>query len=264
MATLMPVIFFGHGNPMNALLKNEYTQGWAAIGAGVPRPKAVLAVSAHWYIPATRVTAMPFPPTIHDFGGFPPELYRIQYPANGDPKLAARVRELLSPLTVLPDESWGLDHGTWAVLCHVFPEAGIPVVQLSIDKTQPPAFHYDIGKRLAPLRDEGVLIIGSGNLVHNLHAYAWGRRDVQPLDWAVRFEKRARELLLTHEDAPLIDYESLGHDAMLAAPTPDHYLPMLYVMALRKDGDQVRFPVEGFDGGSVSMLTVMLDGAGSL
>jgi 4,5-DOPA dioxygenase extradiol len=169
---------------------------------------------------------------------------------------------LLSPLTVRPDESWGLDHGTWSVLCHVLPGADIPVVQLSIDKTQPADFHYQIGRRLAPLRDEGVLIIGSGNLVHNLHAYAWGRRDVQPLDWALRFEKKVRELLLAQDDAPLVDCESLGPDAMLAAPTPDHYLPLLYVIALRQDGDQLRFPVEGFDGGSVSMLTVMIDGAG--
>jgi 4,5-DOPA dioxygenase extradiol len=264
MAKLMPIIFFGHGNPMNALLENEYSRGWAAIGAGLPRPKAVVAISAHWYIPATRVTAMLDPQTIHDFGGFPPELYRIQYPAPGDPKLAMRIRDLLSPLTVRPDESWGLDHGTWSVLCHVFPEADIPVVQLSIDKTQRADFHYQLGKRLSHLREEGVLIVGSGNLVHNLHAYAWGRRDVHPLDWAVRFEKKARALLLTQDDAPLIAYESLGHDAMLAAPTPDHYLPLLYVIALRQDGDQVRFPVEGFDGGSVSMLTVMFDGAGSL
>jgi len=247
---------------MNALLDNEYSRGWAATGAGLPRPKAVLAISAHWYIPATWVTAMPDPQTIHDFGGFPPELYRIQYPAPGHPKLAGRIRELLSPLTVRPDESWGLDHGTWSVLCHVLPGADIPVVQLSIDKTQPADFHYQIGRRLAPLRDEGVLIIGSGNLVHNLHAYAWGRRDVQPLDWALRFEKKVRELLLAQDDAPLVDCESLGPDAMLAAPTPDHYLPLLYVIALRQDGDQLRFPVEGFDGGSVSMLTVMIDGAG--
>ncbi len=264
MSKLMPVIFFGHGNPMNALLDNEYSQGWAALGAGLPRPKAVLAVSAHWYISATRVTAMPAPKTIHDFGGFPPELYQVQYPAPGDPQLAMHIRELLSLLPVMPDETWGLDHGTWTVLCRVFPEADIPVVQLSIDKTQPPDFHYQLGKRLSPLREEGVLIVGSGNLVHNLHAYAWTRRAVRPLDWAVRFEERARGLLLAQDDAPLIDYEGMGHDAMLAAPTPDHYLPLLYVIALRQDGDQVRFPVEGFDGGSVSMLTVMIEGAGSL
>ncbi len=246
---------------MNALLDNEYSRGWAAIGAGLPRPKAVLSISAHWYIAATRVTAMPAPQTIHDFGGFPPELYRVQYPAAGDPDLALHIQKLLSPLNVQPDERWGLDHGTWSVLCHVFPGADIPVVQLSIDKTQPADFHFLLGKRLSPLREEGVLIVGSGNLVHNLHAYAWGRSGVRPLDWAIRFEKKARELLLSEEDAPLINYESLGQDAMLSAPTPDHYLPLLYIIALRKGGDQVRFPVEGFDGGSVSMLTVMIEGA---
>jgi 4,5-DOPA dioxygenase extradiol len=261
MSKLMPVIFFGHGNPMNAVLDNDYSQGWAAIGAALPRPKAVLSISAHWYISAAMVTAMPDPQTIHDFGGFPPELYRVQYPAPGDPKLALHIRQVLSPLTVQLDERWGLDHGTWSVLCHVFPAADIPVVQLSIDKTQPAHFHYQLGKRLVSLRKEGVLIIGSGNLFHNLHAYAWGHRGVRPLDWAVRFEKKARDLLLNRGHAPLIDYASLGPDSMLAAPTPDHYLPLLYTAALMQDGDEVSFPVEGFDGGSVSMLTVMMKGA---
>jgi 4,5-DOPA dioxygenase extradiol len=173
------------------------------------------------------------------------------------------IRELLSPLTVQLDESWGLDHGTWSVLRHVFPAADIPVVQLSIDKTQPADFHYQLGKRLVSLRKEGVLIVGSGNLVHNLHAYAWGRRAVQPLDWAVRFEKKARDLLLSRDHAPLIDYASLGPDSMLAAPTPDHYLPLLYTAGLVQNGDDASFPVEGFDGGSISMLTVLMEGADS-
>lgn len=254
----MPAIFFGHGNPMNALLSNAYTKGWAAIGAEVPRPKAVLSISAHWYIPATSVTAMSSPRTIHDFGGFPPELYGVTYPAPGDPALASRVQTLLAPITVGRDEHWGLDHGTWSVLSHVFPRADIPVVQLSIDETQPAAFHYEIGKRLAPLRDEGVLIIGSGNLVHNLHAYAWGQRPVEPFDWAVRFEKRVRELLLAANYGPLIAYETLGRDAMLSIPTPDHYLPLLYVIALRRAGEKISFPVEGVDGGSISMLAVQI------
>ena len=180
MTDLMPVFFFGHGNPMNAVEPNTYTRGWSAIGSQVPRPKAVLSISAHWYFPGTSVTAMPAPRTIHDFGGFPPELYRITYPAPGDPALASRVQDLLEPISVGRDEQWGLDHGTWAVLRHVFPRANVPVVQLSIDETQPAAFHYEIGKRLGPLRDEGVLIIGSGNLVHNLHAYAWGRQSSNP------------------------------------------------------------------------------------
>ncbi len=258
MAKPMPAIFFGHGNPMNALLNNDYTKGWAAIGAEIPRPKAVLCLSAHWYLPTTLVTAMPSPRTIHDFGGFPLELYEIKYPAPGDPDLADRVQALLAPISVGRDERWGLDHGTWSVLRHVFPEADVPVVQLSIDKTRPPAWHYEIGKQLGPLRDEGILIIGSGNLVHNLHAYAWGQHSVEPFDWAVRFEKQARELLFAGEDGPLIEYEQLGRDAILSAPTPDHYLPLLYVIALRRKGEPIGFPVEGFDGGSISMLTVQI------
>jgi len=257
MAKPMPTIFFGHGNPMNALLSNAYTRGWAVIGSGIPRPKAVLAVSAHWYVPGTAVTAMPAPRTIHDFGGFPPDLYEVKYPAPGDPALASRVQKLLAPIPVRRDEKWGLDHGTWAVLCHVFPQADVPVVQLSVHETEPAAFHYEVGKRLSSLRDEGVLIIGSGNLVHNLHAYAWGR-SVEPLGWAVRFEAQVRELLVAGDDGPLIAYEAMGHDAMLSVPTPDHYLPLLYVIALRREGEQISFPVEGTDGGSVSMLAVQV------
>ena len=258
MSDLMPAIFFGHGNPMNALAKNAWTDGWSAVGEVSPRPKAVLAVSAHWYVPATMVTASLSPRTIHDFGGFPRELYAVEYPAPGSLELAERVRELLAPTHVEMDERWGLDHGTWSVLCHVFPKADVPVVQLSIDETQPPEFHYQLGRRLAPLRDEGVLVIGSGNIVHNLHTYAWGRHMVEPFDWAVRFEEEARALLLRGDDAPLVAYETLGGDARLSIPTPEHYLPLLYVIATRREGDAVTFPVEGVDGGSVSMLTVKI------
>lgn len=258
MAKLMPAIFFGHGNPLNALLDNDYTRGWAKLGTEMPRPSAVLCVSAHWYLPATLVTAMTAPRTIHDFGGFPRDLYEIKYPAPGDPDLARRVQTLLAPIPVGLDARWGLDHGTWSVLCHVFPQADVPVVQLSIDETQPAAYHYEIGKRLAPLRDEGVLVIGSGNLVHNLHTYAWGQHPVEPYDWAVRFEQQARELLIAGEDAPLIEYEKSGRDARLSVPTPDHYLPLIYILALRRAGEPVRFPVAGFDGGSISMLTVQI------
>lgn len=258
MTNVMPAIFFGHGNPMNALQENTHTDAWVEIGKSILRPKAVLCVSAHWYLPGIAVTSMPAPRTIHDFGGFPRELYQVQYPAPGSPELAAQVKNLLAPLPVQLDQSWGLDHGTWSVLCHVFPEADIPVVQLSIDETRAPDFHYGVGKRLAPLRDEGILIIGSGNIVHNLHTYAWGRHELKPFDWAVRFEKLAREMLLQGDDAPLLGYESLGRDALLAAPTPDHYLPLLYVIGLRRPGEQVTFPVEGFDGGSISMLTVRI------
>jgi 4,5-DOPA dioxygenase extradiol len=256
-AVRMPTIFFGHGNPMNALESNAYTKAWAGIGRAIPRPKAVLAVSAHWYVPGTFVTAMPRPRTIHDFGGFPRALHEFLYEAPGSPELAARVQALLAPLPVgLDREQWGLDHGTWSVLAHVFPGADVPVVQLSMDETQPASFHYEIGRRLAALRDEGVLVIGSGNLVHNLHAYAWGRHPAGPFDWAVRFEQRARDLIRTGDHGPLVEYESLGRDAMLAAPTPDHYLPLLYVLGARHPKDAASFPVEGIDGGSVSMLSV--------
>jgi 4,5-DOPA dioxygenase extradiol len=258
MADLMPAIFFGHGNPMNALLKNAYTDGWASIGNSIPRPRAVLVISAHWYIPSCAVTANAAPQTIHDFGGFPKELYQVKYPAPGSPGLARRVQDLLSPVSITLDESWGLDHGTWSVLRHVFPKADIPVVQLSIDETQPPQFHYEMGKRLATLRTEGVLILGSGNIIHNLRTYAWGTQGVDPFDWALRFEKQARELLLKGDDALLISYDKLGHDEQLAIPTPEHYLPFLYVIAARMEGEQVRFPVEGIDGGSVSMLAIQI------
>jgi 4,5-DOPA dioxygenase extradiol len=254
----MPAVFFGHGNPMNALAQNVWTEAWATIGRELPRPRAILCISAHWYLPATLVTAQTTPRTIHDFGGFPRELFEVNYPAPGDPDLARRVRALLAPVAVGLDTSWGLDHGTWSVLCHVYPEADVPVVQLSIDETQPAQFHYELAKQLAPLRDEGVLIVGSGNLVHNLHAYAWGRHPAEPLDWAVRFDARARELLLANDHAPLVNYESMGRDATLSAPTPDHYLPLLYVIAQRREGDEITFPVEGFDGGSISMLTVRI------
>jgi len=255
----MPAVFFGHGNPMNALLQNRYTEQWSAIGARLPRPKAILCISAHWYVQEAAVTVSTAPKTIHDFGGFPRELYQVKYAAPGDPDLASRVQTLLAPLPVRLDDRWGLDHGTWAVLCHVYPHADVPVVQLSIDETQPSSFHYEIGKRLAQLREEGILIVGSGNVVHNLHAYAWGRHAQEPYEWTLSFEKRVRELLLAEEHNPLVDYEhKLGREAMLAAPTPDHYLPLLYVIGTRAPSEPVAFPVEGVDGGSISMLAVQV------
>ncbi|HEY3486780.1 MAG TPA: 4,5-DOPA dioxygenase extradiol [Gammaproteobacteria bacterium] len=258
MPNKMPAIFFGHGNPLNALEDNQYTRAWSDIGRRISTPRAIVAVSAHWYVRGTHVTAMPAPRTIHDFGGFPPALYQVQYPAPGDPALAQRLQELLHPVEVGLDMHWGLDHGTWSVLCHVFPKADIPIVQLSIDRTQPPAFHYALGRKLADLRAEGVLVIGSGNLVHNLHTYAWGRHPVAPFDWALRFETRARELLASGEHAPLVDYESLGADALLSVPTSEHYLPLLYVIALQRQGEAATFPVTGIEGGSVSMLALQI------
>jgi 4,5-DOPA dioxygenase extradiol len=254
-----PAVFFGHGNPLNAVQDTPYAAGWVELGRALPQVRAIVSVSAHWYVSGTAVTAMNAPRTIHDFGGFPEELYRVSYPAPGDPQLAARIRDFLAPTPVVLDrDSWGLDHGTWSVLRRAFPHAQVPVVQLSVDETQPASHHYELGRRLAPLRDEGVLIVGSGNLVHNLHAYAWGRRAQSPYDWAVRFEQRARSLLEAGDDAALVAYARLGADARLAVPTPDHYLPLLYVLALRREGEPVSFPVEGVDGGSVSMLTLRL------
>lgn len=253
----MPAVFFGHGNPMNALSRNRYTEAWAELGRTIPRPKAILAISAHWYVPRTGVTVSTAPETLHDFGGFPRELYDVQYAAPGDPELAHRVRQLLAPVAVTLDESWGLDHGTWSVLCHAYPRADIPVVELSIDETQPPSFHYAIGERLAPLRQEGVLIAGSGNVVHNLRAYAWGR-DAEPYDWAVRFEQEVRDRILSGDARALIAYESLGPDAMLSIPTPEHFLPLLYVLAACQPSAAPSFPVAGVEGGSLSMLAVKL------
>ena len=252
---MMPAIFFGHGNPMNAIEQNAYTAAWSQIGNSIPRPKAIVMISAHWYVPATLVTAMAKPRTIHDFGGFPRPLYEVTYPAPGDEALARRLQSLAG---AAPDDRWGFDHGTWSVLIHAYPEADVPIVQLSIDETQPPAFHYELGQRLAALRDEDILIAGSGNIIHNLHTYAWGRHPVEPFDWALRFEAQARAMIEAGDHAPLVDYESLGRDAMLSAPTPDHYLPLLYVLGARRPGEPATFPVEGIDGGSVSMLTVQL------
>ncbi len=256
MDELMPVLFLGHGNPMNALADNAYTRGWAAIGKSIPRPAAILAISAHYYIPFRMVTTSATPPTIHDFSGFPSEPYQIRYPAPGSPDLARRVQELSAPEQVRSDDDWGLDHGTWSVLVHMFPAADIPVVQLSMDENQPPAAHYEIGRRLMPLRKEGVLVIGSGNIVHNLARYRRQDRDAAPFDWAVRFESRVRQCLLEGDHDPLVNYDQLGDDARLAVPTPDHYLPFLYALGMHRKKEPVSFPVQGVDGGSVSMLAV--------
>jgi 4,5-DOPA dioxygenase extradiol len=255
---MMPAIFLGHGNPMNALLRNPYSEAWRVLGAALPRPRAIIAVSAHWYTADTRVTLNAQPRTIHDFGGFPPELYRVQYPAPGEPGLARSVRALLDPIDVKLDESWGLDHGSWSVLRHLYPQADVPVIQLSINETEPAEFHFALGEKLAPLREDGVLILGSGNLVHNLHAYAWGRHPQEPYDWALRFEAVAKQSMLERNYQRLIAYEQLGPDAMLSIPTPDHYLPLLYVLGSAQDDEAITFPVSGVDGGSISMLSVQV------
>lgn len=253
---MLPAFFFGHGNPMHAIADDHYTREWAATGARLPHPKAILAISAHWYTHGTSVTAMPMPRTIHDFGGFPAALSQVQYPAPGDPALAARIASLLAPVKVGMDQQWGIDHGTWAVLRHVFPQADIPLVQLSIDASQPPAFHYALGKQLSALRDEDVLILGSGNIVHNLRAYNWETESAAPLAATTDFETSVRAALLGGDHQTLINYTALGDNARFAVPTPEHYLPLLYIIALQRAGEKISFPIEGSEGGSISMLSV--------
>jgi 4,5-DOPA dioxygenase extradiol len=253
----MPAVFFGHGSPMNALQRNRYTMAWQEFGARTPRPRSILCVSAHWYTRGTAVTMMAGPKTIHDFGGFPQALYEVEYPAPGDPKLAARVIELLDGTSVAADVSgWGLDHGTWSVLKHVYPRADVPVVQLSIDGTQPPAYHYALAKLLAPLRDEGVLVVGSGNVVHNLRVMR--TPDAEPYPWAVRFNESVRSRLVAREHAALANLPALGEDAAMSIPTPEHYLPLLYVIALQRDDDRLQFMVDGIELGSISMMSMAL------
>jgi len=253
----MPAVFFGHGSPMNTLEHNGYTEAWRRLGESAPKPKAILAISAHWTTRGTAVTAMEKPRTIHDFGGFPQELFEVQYPAPGDPRLAIRVRDLLAPVEVTLDNSWGLDHGTWSVLVHAFPNADVPVVQLSIDGTKPPGFHYELAKKLAPLRDEGVLIAGSGNVVHNLGRIQW-TEGANPFDWAMRFNDAVRGCIAAHEHGSLIDYMTLGEDARLSVPTPEHYLPLLYVIAQQGENETISLPVDGIEYGSIGMLTAVV------
>ena len=251
----LPAIFLGHGSPMNTLTHNRYSAAWRAIGAALPRPKAILAVSAHWLRRGSAVTAMDRPPTIHDFAGFPTELFEVQYPAPGDPALAARVRELLAPVDVELDRSWGLDHGSWSVLAHLFPAADVPVVQLSLDATRPPSYHYALARRLAPLRTEGVLILASGNVVHNLRAMRWGE-EAAPYEWARRFNEAVRAAVVRGDHDALIDYLRLDADAHLSVPTPEHYLPLLYVAAQQHPQEALTLPVDGIEYGSIGMLSV--------
>jgi 4,5-DOPA dioxygenase extradiol len=256
-ARRMPVVFFGHGSPMNAIEPSRYGEAWRAIGLALPRPRAILCVSAHWYTRGTGVTAMAQPPTIHDFYGFPQALFDMQYPAPGDPALARRVRDLLAPVEVRLAEDWGLDHGTWSVLVHAYPQADVPVVQLALDGTRPASFHYELGRRLGPLRDEGVLIAGSGNVVHNLQMMRRGPKG-EPYAWAERFEHRVRACLAARDHAPLVAYETLDEDARLAVPTPEHYLPLLYCIASQQDGETAEVAIDGIELGSISMLSVVI------
>jgi 4,5-DOPA dioxygenase extradiol len=246
----MPAAFIGHGSPMNALERNRYSEAWRDFGASLRRPSAILVVSAHWYTHEVAVTAMERPRTIHDFYGFPPELYAIEYPAPGSPQLAQRVASLLQPYGAALDQSWGFDHGAWSVLVHLFPNADVPVVQLAIDARRPASFHWELGAALQPLRDENVLVLGSGNVVHNLHAADFGRSG--GYDWADSFDAYVRDALERGDGEALVRYDR--HPAgSLAVPTPDHYFPALYVAALRRSGDRISTIVEGMGAGSLSM-----------
>lgn len=253
----MPAVFVGHGNPMNALEENRYTQAWRDIGMRFPAPKAILMISAHWMTRGTAVTAMTMPPTIHDFDGFPQALFDVRYPAAGSPALAQRVVELLAPLPVRLDQEWGLDHGAWSVLCRVYPEANIPVVQLSLDMTQAAAHHFALGEKLAALRDEGVLIMGSGNVVHNLRRLNWGMAEFG-YDWATRFNLAMRSALETGDFDQIVNFASLGSDAQLSVPTPEHFYPLLYVLGAAQADDQREIIVDGLQMGAISMLSLLL------
>ena len=254
---MMPALFVGHGSPMNALHHNRYTKAWRTFGASIPRPRAVLAVSAHWYVNATALTAMAWPRTIHDFYGFPPELFAVEYPAPGDPDLAVEIVEVVKPHWVgLDEDSWGLDHGTWSVLVHMFPHADIPVLQLSINALEPFSYHVELGRRLSRLRERGVLVLGSGNVVHNLRRIDWQQPEAA-FDWARRFDDAVREIM-TANPADIVGLQQ-HPDFALAAPTPEHFMPILYLAGLASAADaRTEAVVEGFAMGSLSMTAYAL------
>lgn len=255
----MPVLFLGHGSPMNAIEENEFVTGFRNIAKTLPKVKAVLCVSAHWYTKGTMVTAMPLPKTIHDFGGFPDALYKVQYPAPGSPDLAKQTKELIKKTTVGLDNDWGLDHGAWSVLKHLFPKADVPVIQFSIDYTQPASYHFELAKELQSLREKGILIVGSGNIIHNLYEVAFSRINENfGFDWAIEAREKTNALLLKGDFDQLIHYEKLGKALQLAVPTPDHYLPLLYMLALKNPNEKLELFNDKLLAGSLSMTSVKI------
>lgn len=257
---LMPVLFVGHGSPMNGIEDNEFSRRWTQMAREIPTPTAVLVISAHWFSRGTRITAMDFPETIHDFGGFPQALFDVQYPAPGNPALAMETKDLIHSAHVELDHDWGLDHGAWTVVRHMYPEAKIPVLQLSIDYTKGAQYHYDLAKELYGLRKKGVLIIGSGNMVHNLRMVSWQHINNPGFgyDWALQMNDTFKQLINDGDYKPLINYESLGAEAKLAIPTPEHYLPLLYSLGLKGSNDKISFFNDKAVAGSLTMTSVLI------
>lgn len=256
----LPVLFIGHGSPMNGIEDNEFSRTWTKFGKEIQKPKAVLVISAHWLTNGTHITAMENPKTIHDFGGFPQELFNVQYPAKGDPILAKTTSELITSTNVGLDHDWGLDHGTWTVVRHMYPNADIPVLQLSIDYNKPPQYHYDLAKQLASLRKKGVLIIGSGNMVHNLGMIAWDKiqEPEYGYDWAIEMNSIFKNKIANGDYNALINFEKLNPAAKLAIPTPDHYFPLLYTIALQEGNDEIQFFNDKPVAGSLTMTSVKI------
>ena len=256
----MPVLFVGHGSPMYAVEENEFVESWRNLGKELPKPKAIICISAHWETRGTQVTAMQHPPTLHDFGGFPRELYEVQYPAPGDPDLAKETIRLITGTSVLPDEKWGLDHGTWSVIRRIYPKADIPVIQLSLDYHKSPEEHYNLAKELASFREKGVLIVGSGNIVHNLRHVAWDKPDDEEYghDWAIEANEMIKKLIVENNHKALIDYKTLGVAVQMAVPSPDHYLPLLYALALKKENEELSFFNDKAVMGSLTMTSLKI------
>ncbi len=255
----MPVLFLGHGSPMNAIEENEFVQGFRKVSSEIPKPQAILCVSAHWETRGTQITAMEKPVTIHDFGGFPKELFEVQYPAPGSPELAKETKSIIKKTDVELDDKWGLDHGAWSVIKHLYPKADVPVIELSLDYYQTPQFHYELAQELKPLREKGVLIIGSGNIVHNLRMVAWHKLNEDfGYDWALEANERMKKFILDDDHKSLINFSRQGKEFQMAIPTPEHYLPLLYALALKENNESLSLFNDKPVGGSLSMTSVKI------